>query len=51
MARSERSKDANEAVRLANAAARLLASVSQKKHRKPGRPPLREQLAEVESVG
>ena len=51
MARSERSKDANEAVRLANAAARLLASVSQKKNRKRGRPPLREQLAEAEPVG
>jgi hypothetical protein len=51
MARSERSKDANEAVRLANASARLLASVSRKKNRKPGRPPLREQLAEAEPVG
>jgi hypothetical protein len=51
MAKSERAKDANDAVRLANASARMLASVSQKKNRKRGRPPLREQLAEVESVG
>jgi hypothetical protein len=51
MARSERAKDANDQVRLANASARLLASLSAKKKRKPGRPPLREQLAEVESVG
>jgi len=37
MARSERSKDANDAVRLANAAARLLASLSRTKGQR-GRP-------------
>ena len=37
MARSERASDANDAVRLANASARLLATLSKKK-RKPGRP-------------
>jgi hypothetical protein len=51
IARSERASDANEAVRLANASARMLASLSKKK-RKPGRPPLRERMtAEAESVG
>ena len=48
MARSERSKDANEAVRLANASARLLASLSTKKKRKPGRPSLHERIAAAE---
>ena len=51
MARSERSKDANEAVRLANASARLLSAVRNKKRKRAGRPPLREQLAEAEPVG
>jgi hypothetical protein len=51
MARSERAADANDAVRLANASARLLASLRNTK-RKPGRPPLREQLAaEAEHAG
>jgi hypothetical protein len=47
MAKSERARDANDAVRLANASARLLASVRTKKRKRAGRPPLREQLAEV----
>jgi hypothetical protein len=45
MARSERASDANDQVRLANASARLLASLSKKK-RKPGRPPMRERMVE-----
>jgi hypothetical protein len=38
MAKSERAKEANDAVRLANASARMLASVSRAKKGKPGRP-------------
>jgi hypothetical protein len=48
MARSERASDANDAVRLANASARLLASLSTKKKRKPGRPSLHERIAAAE---
>ena len=51
MAKSERAAEANDAVRLANASARLLASVRTKKRKRAGRPPLREQLAEAEPVG
>jgi hypothetical protein len=52
MARSERASDANDQVRLANASARLLATLSKKKRLKPGRPPLRERMAaEAEPVG
>jgi hypothetical protein len=50
MARSEKASNPNDAVRLANASARLLASL-QTKRRKPGRPsPLRDRVttAEVE---
>ncbi|HKD93048.1 MAG TPA: hypothetical protein VKB56_14140 [Terriglobales bacterium] len=54
MAKSERSPNANDAVRLANAATRMLASVQTKRRRKPGRPlALRDRImaAEAESVG
>jgi hypothetical protein len=46
MARSERTADANDSVRLANAAARLLASLRNTKHKRSGRPPLRERITE-----
>jgi hypothetical protein len=45
MAKSERAPKANDQVRLANASARLLASL-RKNRTKPGRPPLRERIAE-----
>jgi hypothetical protein len=48
MAKSEKASDANDAVRLANASARLLASL-QTKRRKPGRPSLlRDRVATAE---
>jgi hypothetical protein len=46
MTKSERAADANDAVRLANASARLLASVQRNTRRKKrGRPPMRERIA------
>ena len=50
MAKSERAADANDAVRLANASARLLASVRNTKRKRPGRPPLRERWTASETV-
>jgi hypothetical protein len=46
MARSERAADANDSVRLANASARLLASLRNTRRKRAGRPPMRERLAE-----
>jgi hypothetical protein len=51
MVRAERTHDPDIAVRASSVAQRMLASVRTKKRKRAGRPPLREQLAEVEPVG
>jgi hypothetical protein len=51
MVRAERTHNPDIAVRASSVAQRMLASVRNKKRKRAGRPPLREQLAEVESVG
>jgi hypothetical protein len=49
--RAERTHNPDIAVRASSVAQRMLASVRNKKRKRAGRPPLREQLAEAESVG
>ena len=51
MVRAERTHDPDIAVRASSVAQRMLQSVRTKKRKRAGRPPLREQLAEAESVG